>query len=113
MRIFGQNGEKNYEMCGILNLLFPFFKCFWSLSFFRSTFFGERRERRAGGGIYFTDAVEPVELRVQDGRVAVRCGVVRFGAMRRTRATLHMLRGSERCAMSTFKRRSSIGSGFE
>ena len=77
--------------------------------------------------MYFTGAVEPVELRVQDGRVAARCGVawcgvarcgvvrrgvVRFGAMRRTRAALYMLRGSERCAMLIFKRRSSIGSRF-
>ena len=78
--------------------------------------------------MYFTGAGESIRLRVQDGRVAARCGaawrgtvwcgvvrrgVVRVGAMRRTRAALYMLRGSERCAMLIFKRRSSIGSGFE
>ena len=63
--------------------------------------------------MYITGAGESIRLRVQDGRGVVRRSVVRFGAMRRTRAALYMLRGSERCAMLIFKRRSSIGSRFE
>ena len=67
-------------MCGILNFLSLLCKYFWSLSIFCGcTFFGERRDRRAGGGMYFTGAGESIRLRVQDGRVAARCGVVRCG----------------------------------
>ena len=79
-RIFGQNGEKNYEMCGILKFLSLLCKYFWSLSIFCGcTFFGERRDRRVGGGMYFTGAGESIRLRVQDGRVAARCGVAWCG----------------------------------
>ena len=43
---------------------------------FQEHLFGERRERRAEGGMYFTGAVELVELRVQDGRGTVWRGAV-------------------------------------
>ena len=51
------------------------------LLFQEHLFGGKALSGARGGGIYFTGAVEPVELWGQDGRVAARCGVAWRGAV--------------------------------